>query len=113
MSDIAKLIGERIRNFRKERDWSQEEFADIANINRTYIGQLERGERSATLDSLEKITGALGITFEDLFRHLQPSTEYKDNTTLSYIINILNTLDLENQEIVLDLLKTLYRRNVK
>lgn len=48
MSDLAKLIGERLRNFRKEKGLSQEEVAHLSSLHSTYIGQLERGEKNAT-----------------------------------------------------------------
>ena len=59
---IKHIIGERIRDKRKERGLSQEELAERAGIHSTYVGQLERGEKSATIDSLEKVTAALEIT---------------------------------------------------
>lgn len=109
MNDIKlrHLIGERIRAKRKERGLSQEELAERANIHPTYIGQLERGEKSATVDSLEKITAALEITFEELFSHLQPSTSFRDNTTLCRIVNKLNVIGEENQKVVLDIINAL------
>jgi transcriptional regulator with XRE-family HTH domain len=51
MSDLAKIIGERIRNFRRERGLSQEELAHLASLHSTYIGQIERGEKNMTLES--------------------------------------------------------------
>lgn len=104
---IRHLIGERIRDKRREKGLSQEELAERADIHSTYIGQLERGEKSATVDSLEKITAALGITFEELFIHLQPSTEFKDNTTICRIINKLNTMGEDNQKVVLNIINAL------
>lgn len=113
MSDIAKLIGERIRNLRKERGWSQEELSHRANIGTSYMGAIERGEVSITIDSLEKITRALDITFEDLFRYLQPSTENKGNTTLALLLNKLNKLSIDNQKFVLDFVDLLSNRKRK
>ena len=104
---IRHLIGERIRDKRKERGLSQEELAEKANIHSTYVGQLERGEKSATVDSLEKVTAALEITFEELFIHLQPSTEFKDNTTIGRIINKLNAMGEDNQKVVLNIISAL------
>lgn len=104
---LRHLIGERIRNKRKERGLNQEELAEKANIHPTYIGQLERGEKSATVDSLEKLTTALNITFEELFCYLQPSNEFKKNTTLYHIISKLNTMGEENQKVILDIINAL------
>ena len=43
MSDIAKIIGQRIRNYRTQKGLSQEKLAELAGCHPTYIGQLERG----------------------------------------------------------------------
>lgn len=109
MSEIKlrHIIGERIRDIRKQKGLSQEELAERAGLHPTYIGQLERGEKSATIDSLEKVTAALEITFEELFRHVQPSTELNDNTILSRIINKLNMIGEENQKVVLNIISAL------
>ena len=61
MSDIAKIIGQRIRNYRTQKGLSQEKLAELAGCHPTYIGQLERGEKNATLESVEKIAKA-GMT---------------------------------------------------
>ena len=52
MSDIAKIIGQRIRNYRTQKGLSQEKLAELAGCHPTYIGQLERGEKNATLESV-------------------------------------------------------------
>jgi transcriptional regulator with XRE-family HTH domain len=63
-----KRLGERVRKFRSKRGWSQEEFADICQINRSYMGRIERGELNLTLDSLKKIGKGLGIAVSELLR---------------------------------------------
>lgn len=75
MTKIQQIIGERIRNFRKQKGWSQEELADIANLHATYIGQLERGEKNATLESINKIATALEVSLEELFKSIQPNSK--------------------------------------
>jgi transcriptional regulator with XRE-family HTH domain len=104
MSNLRFVIGERIRNFRNERKLSQEELADLANIHRTYVGQLERGEKNVTLGTIEKVTEALGVSLEDLFRFIHTATEDQDNFTLHQIINRLQGRSLEDQKTVLRLL---------
>ena len=61
-------LGQRIRKFRSQRHWSQEEFADICQINRSYMGRIERGELNLTLDSLEKLAKGLGMTVSALLK---------------------------------------------
>jgi len=107
MCELKKGVGFRIKKLRNKYKWSQEDLAHKANINRTYIGQIERGEKSATIDSLEKICNAFDITLEELFKYLQSAAEYKDNATLCSIITILSSLSVENQKVVLDIIVNL------
>lgn len=73
MSDIAKIIGQRIRNYRTQKGVSQEKLAELAGCHPTYIGQLERGEKNATLESVEKIASAMDISLSELFDKLGKS----------------------------------------
>ena len=73
MSDIAKIIGQRIRNYRTQKELSQEKLAELAGCHPTYIGQLERGEKNATLESVEKIASAMDISLSELFDKLGKS----------------------------------------
>jgi transcriptional regulator with XRE-family HTH domain len=63
------LFGQRLRAARVEIALSQEELADQAELHRTYIGQVERGERNISVDNMEKLAEAVG---QDLWRMLQP-----------------------------------------
>ena len=73
MRDIAKIIGQRIRNYRTQKGLSQEKLAELAGCHPTYIGQLERGEKNATLESVEKIASAMDISLSELFDKLGKS----------------------------------------
>ena len=73
MSDIAKIIGQRIRNYRTQKGLSQEKLAELAGCHPTYIGQVERGEKNATLESVEKIASAMDISLSELFDKLGKS----------------------------------------
>ena len=70
MSDIAKVLGQRIRNYRTSKGWSQEKLAEISDFHPTYIGQIERGEKNATIESYEKISKALNVPLSKLFEKL-------------------------------------------
>lgn len=109
MSDIAKIVGIRIRDLRNEKGWSQEELAHRAGIHPSHLGRLERGEKSPTLDSIEKVINALDITFEELFRYIQPANKNTDNMTLSLLINKLNTLSADDQKLMLSLFDVLFK----
>ena len=70
MSDIAKIIGQRIRNHRTAKGLSQEKLAELCGCHPTYIGQIERGEKNATIESIEKISAALNVSLSKLFEKL-------------------------------------------
>jgi transcriptional regulator with XRE-family HTH domain len=58
---LSAIVGRNIKKYRKNLNMSQEELADKANLHRTYIGGIERGERNITLDSLQVIATALNV----------------------------------------------------
>ncbi|MFA6549480.1 MAG: helix-turn-helix transcriptional regulator [Candidatus Margulisiibacteriota bacterium] len=60
-------FGNKVRERRKKLRLSQEALADIAGVHRTYIGMIERAEKNATLESIEKIAKALKISIADFF----------------------------------------------
>ena len=53
--ELQQILGRNLRAYRKAHNLSQEGFADIMGVHRTYMGGLERGERNLTLRSLERI----------------------------------------------------------
>ena len=83
MSDIAKAVGQRIRNHRTQRGLSQEKLAELSGCHPTYIGQLERGEKNATLESIERIAAALGISLSKLFEKLGNQGDNPPNIPLA------------------------------
>lgn len=76
MSEIAKTIGRRVRNYRIEKGLSQEKLAELSGCHPTYIGQVERGEKNATLESIEKIASAMNVSLAQLFEKTQRQKEY-------------------------------------
>jgi transcriptional regulator with XRE-family HTH domain len=58
---LSTIVGRNIKKYRKNLNMSQEELADKADLHRTYIGGIERGERNITLDSLQVIATALNV----------------------------------------------------
>lgn len=64
---IRKDLGLRIKELRKQKGLSQEEFADECGLHRTYVGGVERGERNVSIDNIAKIAAALSVPVRDLF----------------------------------------------
>ena len=65
-SDILQRFGERVRELRAEAGYSQEAFAEECDLDRTYMGGVERGERNLGLRNVEKIAEALDISIAEL-----------------------------------------------
>ncbi len=66
--DVRFRFGRAVRKRRQGLGVSQEEFADMCALDRTYIGGIERGERNVSLVNIEKIAKTLRISVSELFR---------------------------------------------
>jgi transcriptional regulator with XRE-family HTH domain len=67
---IYQIVGETIRTRRRRAHLSQEKLAEKTDLNRNYIGEIERAEKNITLETLEKIAKALGVRVCDLLDDL-------------------------------------------
>lgn len=105
MSEISKQLGERIRMFRQNRGLSQEKLAERANLNTSFIGQVERGGKKPTIDTLEKIVNALDINFEDLFSFEKSIIKSKDTTIIDKIAFELKGRSPDEQEAIYHIVK--------
>lgn len=65
-----KKLGERIRSFRKQVGWSQEELAEACGLHRTYVGAVERGERNVSLINIVQFARALQVKPSDLVENI-------------------------------------------
>ena len=65
--DIKQRFWQKVRDLRKEKWISQEKLAEKAKLHRTYIWMIERGERNVTIENIEKLAKALGVSMQDLF----------------------------------------------
>jgi transcriptional regulator with XRE-family HTH domain len=68
MLDIRLRFGQALRRRRQKLRVSQEEFADLCGLDRTYVGGVERGERNLSLVNIEKMARTFRIPLSELFR---------------------------------------------
>lgn len=66
-TDLTEKLGQKIRIERMKRKMSQEKLAELAELNRNFIGMVERGESNITVKNLEAISKAFGMEIKDLF----------------------------------------------
>ena len=104
MSELSVTIGKRIRNYRTSQKMSQEELAEKCDLHPTYIGQVERGEKNATLESISKIANGLSVSLSTLFENINDTAT--DNTNLpSEAYELIQALPEKDQRKILYLIK--------
>lgn len=67
---VQAQLGQRIAELRREKGWSQEHLAQRAQLHRTYVGRVERGEQNASLQVIARLARALGLRISQLFTGL-------------------------------------------
>ena len=77
MSDITIALGKRIRSLRQSKGWTQEQLAEYADLHVSYIVLLEKGANRATIETLDKLSKAFGLSIADL---VQPLGEMRDDS---------------------------------
>ncbi|MBR1681254.1 helix-turn-helix transcriptional regulator [bacterium] len=106
MSDIKKLLGQKIKSLRKSRGFSQLEFAEKIDISLNGLGIIETGKGFLTADTLEKILNVLNIAPDELFSFGGTENEQQlydniirllenvknDREKLSKVYNIIKTI---------------------
>ncbi len=69
--DLLRRIGRRVRELREQRGLSQEAFADVVGVHRTYMGHVETGRKDFRLTSIQRIADTLGITLAEFFKGVE------------------------------------------
>lgn len=72
--DVLLAFGDAVRRLRLGRGWSQERLAELAGLNRTYLGDVERGERNVSLRNIQRIARAFDLDLAGLMREVDRST---------------------------------------
>lgn len=104
MGDIAKDLGQRIRQLRCEHNMSQEELSFMAGISASHLGQIERAAKHPTVDTIGKIASALGVPISYLFpnENTQSATL---NTTVEKINAHLSAMTEDEQKDILRIIR--------
>ena len=71
MSQLPNHFGLALRQLRERQGWSQEALAEYADLNRSYVGELERGQAIASLLTIEKLAFAFGLSVTTLVSHAE------------------------------------------
>ena len=99
------LLGKRIREERLKMSLTQEKLAEDVNISTAYLGQIERGERSVTLDKLIPIANRLGVSVDFLLaEYLTPN----DDNSLDLIRQLFSGKTTKEKELAVTMVKLLF-----
>lgn len=108
MSDIAKVLGARIRAYRTAAGISQEELAFKAGISPAHLGQIERGVKRPNVETVEKLARSLGVPMSVLFE-AESAPEEESSVTLNKIMAQLSSMPESQQKDVLKMIRILRR----
>lgn len=75
VSEVTSEVGKRVRTLRQERGYSQDRFAAAAGLDRSYMGQIEGGEKNVTITTIVRIAEALAIDPGEIVRGLRSTTD--------------------------------------
>lgn len=100
------MLGKRIRKERLRLNLTQEQLSEDIEISTAYLGQIERGERSLTLDKLVKLANRLGVTVDYL---LSDSVSISPDNQTDRILQLLQDKTTEEKEMAFQVLNTIFR----
>lgn len=97
-------LGRRIREERHRLNLTQEKLSETINVSTTYIGQIERGERCPTLDTLIKISNSLGVSIDYL---LHDSVTSSSTTLMNLWVQLTQDLSHNEMDMIIELVKVI------
>jgi transcriptional regulator with XRE-family HTH domain len=105
---LRKQLGQRIRQLRKARGWTQQDVAEKANLDPKYLGAVERGERNITVDNIEKIAAGFGLEAQQLFLFSAPAEPVQDEPmTEAKLHDLLEHSDPDRKQLMWRILREL------
>ncbi len=100
-----KRLGKRIREERQRLNLTQAQLAESIDISDTYMGAIERGERSLTLDTLVRLVNRLGVTIDYM---LSDSVSDNDSNIMNQFKQIIDRQPLERKQMAINVLRTIF-----
>ena len=100
-----KRLGKRIREERQRLNLTQAQLAEAIDISDTYMGAIERGERSLTLDTLVRLVNRLGVTVDYM---LADSVADNDTNIIEQFKQITDCQPLERKQMAINVLRSIF-----
>ena len=104
MKNTKELLGERIREIRKARGFTQEKFAELVDIEQKHVSRIELGKNYPTIDRLEKMAAALHVPMISFFDYLHLGN---NDERVANIEEMLKELDEDSRKIAYKMIKAI------
>jgi transcriptional regulator with XRE-family HTH domain len=95
MESVSDQIGSRIRQHRKHAGLTQEALALSSGINVSFLGDIERGIKKPSIDTLEKLLKALNVTFREFFDFETAIKPIKDSAALERLAMVIGLVKID------------------
>ena len=113
-TDYRYTIGRIIRGERLKHGWTQEELAEKIDIHPSFVGQMERGLKAASLDTLKRLSAIFGIKTADLLKDGNTPLALSGTQSVERkILNLLKGCTTHEQEAVYQTIKYILRKKRK
>jgi len=107
MDSISSQVGKKIREYRNRAGLTQENLALSSGINVSFLGDVERGIKKPSIDSLEKLLKALNLSFQDFFDFDAEIIPYKDCSALEKLMLELQNRSNDEVEMIYNIVKNI------
>jgi transcriptional regulator with XRE-family HTH domain len=108
LKSLYKQIGDKIREARQELGLTQEQLAERANLHPSFVGQIERGTKKASVQTLHRIASALNVSLASLFQFQEE--RLPDDLLLQEIVGLVESRNIEDKRFIVELLRMVLER---
>ncbi len=112
ISDYRSIIGKKIHQERLKRGWTQEELAEKIDMNASFVGQVERGLKAASFDTLERLSRIFGMEVVDFLKKGDDKEPCREPQAMERkVVSLLKGYTLREQKAVYQAMKYILRQN--
>ena len=112
ISDYRSTIGKKVRQERLKRGWTQEELAEKIDMNSSFVGQVERGLKAASFDTLERLSRIFGMEVVDFLKKDGNKELYREPQIMERkVVSLLKGYTLREQKALYQAMKYILRQN--
>lgn len=112
ISDYRSTIGKKVHQERLKRGWTQEELAEKIDMNASFVGQIERGIKAASFDTLERLSQIFGMEVIDFLKKDADKAPCREPQAMERkMVSLLKGYTLREQKAVYQAVKYILRQN--